>query len=122
VDTRTQAVAPRVTIGDRQGRPVLLVDGDPYFYTAYFLRHVVDRDGEGRLSPMTDRDEYVRQLAHLCRPFAQRGIHGYEVPVNIGWNGPNDWDSERPKYLRNGEPALDQFRAITQADPEARAP
>ncbi|NCO33854.1 MAG: hypothetical protein GW893_08295 [Armatimonadetes bacterium] len=120
MDTRTQAVAPRVTIGDRQGRPVLLVDGDPYFYTAYFLRHVVDRDGEGRLSPMTDRDEYVRQLAHLCRPFAQRGIHGYEVPVNIGWNGPNDWDSERPKYLRNGEPALDQFRAITQADPEAR--
>ena len=111
---------PRVEVGVRQGRPVLLWDGVPYFYAAYFLRHVTERDERGHPALMKDREKYVRALAGLCRPFAQRGIHGYEVPVNVGWNGPDDWDPGRPRYGGNGEPVDDQLRAVTSADPEAR--
>ena len=111
---------PRVEVGTRQGRPVLLWDGEPYVYTAYWVRHVVDKDERGHNKLVGDRDDYVRRLPELCRPFAERGIHGYEVPVNIGWNGPGDWDVTAPKFPRNGEPVDDQLRAVTQADPEAR--
>lgn len=109
---------PVVRVGMRNGRALLFWDGQPYFYTAYFLRHVTDRSPDGKPIPMQDRNRYVRELSGLCRPFGQRGIHGYEVPVNIGWNGPNDWDWEHPKEYRR--PFNDQFKAVTDADPEAR--
>ncbi|MHB9132283.1 MAG: hypothetical protein ACYDBB_14510 [Armatimonadota bacterium] len=112
---------PRVTVEMYNGRPTLKWDGEPYFYTSYFIRHVVDRDENNSLIPMVDRERYVHELADLCRPFAQRGIHGFEIPVNIGWNGPNDWDWQHIKNTRNGEPAEDQFKAIIAADPDARA-
>ena len=115
----TPSPLPHVTIGTRQGRPVLLWDGEPYFYTSYFIRHVTNRvEGQGP-QVVEDREDYVRRLAELCRPFAQRGIHGYEVPMTIGWRGPGEWDPVNTAGLY-GEPAHDQFRAVREGDPEAR--
>ncbi|OPZ86544.1 MAG: hypothetical protein BWY76_00903 [bacterium ADurb.Bin429] len=110
---------PRVQVTSRHGRPVLLHNDTPWFYTSYFIRHVVERDADGRLHPMRDREEYVRQLAALCQPFGERGIHGYEVPVNPGWRGPDDWNPAQP-LAELGEPIDDQLRAVTQGDPDAR--
>ncbi|MHB9131641.1 MAG: hypothetical protein ACYDBB_11205 [Armatimonadota bacterium] len=109
---------PKVHVGMHQGRPTLFWDGEPYFYTAYWIRHVVDKDERGGNKIVVDREDYVRRLTDLCRPFAQRGIHGYELPVNIGWNGPEEWDFRHPKTY--GEPVDDQFCAAVAADPLAR--
>ncbi|MHB9024160.1 MAG: hypothetical protein ACYC7E_08285 [Armatimonadota bacterium] len=109
---------PRVHVGLHNGRPMLFWNGEPFFYTAYWIRHVVDKSPEGGNLILTDREEYVRRLADLCRPFAQRGIHCYEVPVNLGWNGPDAWDFVHPKVY--GEPVDDQFRAVLAADPQGR--
>jgi len=110
---------PRVTVEMRDGRPTVLWDGQPYVYMAYFLRKPVDRDEDGKVSRIDDREEYVRRLTELCRPFGERGIHGYEVPTNIGWNGPDDWDVVNPTD-RGCAPIDDQLRSVVGADPEAR--
>ncbi|HEY3415910.1 MAG TPA: hypothetical protein VGM23_03405, partial [Armatimonadota bacterium] len=110
---------PKIEVGTHNGRPTLLWDGKPYLYTSYFIRHVVDKDEQGRNKLVADREDYVRRLADLCRPFGQRGIHGYEIPVNIGWTGPEEWDFIHPTSPF-GEPVDDQFRAAVSADPQAR--
>jgi hypothetical protein len=119
--TVEKRLLPRVDVRTIHGRPVLHRDGVPWAYTSYFIRHVTDRDEERNCPvPVTDRAEYVRRLADLCRPFAARGIHGFEVPANIGWNYPEPWDPARPLTPALGEPLDEQLRAVTAADPDAR--
>ena len=110
---------PRVHVGPHQGRPTLFWDGEPYFYTAYWLRHV-PRRGAPEAQSAADREDYIRRAAEVCRPFAQRGIHGYELGVNLGWRGPEDWDFRNP--TGPNEPVLDQLGAAAAADPQARCP
>ncbi len=110
---------PRVRIQTVHGRPMLHVDDQPWFYTSYFIRHVTDRAENGAPCMMRDRATYVEKLAELCRPFAARGIHGYEVPINPGWTGPDAWDPAHPDTAL-GEPIDDQLRAVTLGDPDAR--
>ena len=109
---------PRVHVGTHQGRPTLFWDGEPYFYTAYWPRHTPRTGAQDGSQTAADRADYIRRAAEICRPFAQRGIHGYELGVNPGWKGPEDWDFVHP--IGPNEPVLDLLGAAVAADPQAR--
>ena len=100
---------PRVEIGIHQGRRVLMWRGEPYFYTARFA------NVPGRLE---ERQEYIDRVRDACRPYAENGIHGYQLQVNIGWNGPGQWDPVNLKDLRDGCRVDDAMAGVLAADPE----
>ena len=56
---------PKVHVGMHQGRPTLFWDGEPYFYTAYWPRHVPRTGAQDGSQTAADREDYIRRAAEI---------------------------------------------------------
>jgi hypothetical protein len=106
------AASARVPITDarvvlRNGSPVITINGEPTYWASHYLRNYRVKMG----------DKWPEGVRDAVRQFAARGIHRFELQVDLGWKGINEFD---PAGAGIDKPIGPAVAAIIEADPQAQ--
>jgi hypothetical protein len=102
---RVPITSARVVL--RNGAPVFSINGESTYWACHYLRNYRVKMGA----------RWPEGVRNAVRQFAARGIHRFELQVDLGWKGINEFD---PAGVGIDDPIDPAMATIIEADPRAQ--
>jgi hypothetical protein len=91
----------------RNGNPVVVINGEPTYWACHYLRRYQPKMGA----------KWPEGIKNAVREFAAHGVHRFEIQVDLGWKGVDEFDPAGANVDTPLDPAM---TAILEADPRAQ--